>query len=35
MIFKNVHLAYGERVVLHDIDITINPGEFLFLIGAS
>ena len=35
MIFHNVHLAYGNRTVLHNLNLEIRPGEFLFLIGAS
>ena len=35
MQFKHVELRYGERKILADIHFTINPGEFIFLIGAS
>ncbi len=35
MNFENVTITYGERTILRDINITISPGEFIFLIGAS
>lgn len=35
MRFENVTLAYQERSILRHISITIEPGEFVFLIGAS
>ncbi len=35
MQYKNISLAYGERTILRDISLTINPGEFVFLIGTS
>lgn len=35
MQYKNVSLSYGERTILRDISVTIAPGEFVFLIGAS
>ncbi len=35
MQFKNVSLAYNKRNVLKNISLDIEPGEFVFLIGAS
>lgn len=35
MKFSRIHLAYGDRTVLKNIDLTIEPWEFLFLIGSS
>lgn len=35
MQFSHVTLSYRERSVLRDIDLIIEPGEFVFLIGAS
>ncbi len=35
MQYKNVTISYKERTILRDISITIEPGEFVFLIWAS
>jgi cell division transport system ATP-binding protein len=35
MHFSHVSLAYGERTILKHIHTTIEPGEFVFLIGSS
>lgn len=35
MKYSHVSVAYGERTVLHDINLEIQSGEFVFLIGAS
>jgi cell division transport system ATP-binding protein len=32
---KKVHIAYGERTILKDLDLTIQKWEFVFLIGSS
>ncbi len=32
---KNVHFAYGEKDVLSNINLTINKGEMIALVGAS
>ncbi|MDQ3407213.1 MAG: ABC transporter ATP-binding protein [Chloroflexota bacterium] len=33
--FRGVGLAYGDRRVLHDIDLTVAPGERVCLIGPN
>ena len=33
--FENVDKSYKEKVVLHKINLTINDGEFMVLIGSS
>lgn len=35
MQFEHVSLSYGERTILRDISLTLNPWEFVFLIGTS
>lgn len=35
MRFENVSVSYGERTVLHNINLSIEPWEFVFLIGSS
>lgn len=35
MKFENVSLAYDKNIILRDINLTIEPGEFVFLIWAS
>lgn len=35
MKYKNVSVSYGERTILHNINLEIQPGEFVFLIGSS
>lgn len=35
MQYNNVHISYGERTILRDISLDIEPGEFVFLIGSS
>jgi sulfonate transport system ATP-binding protein len=32
---RNVAKRYGARTVLHDIDLTIEPGQFVVIIGRS
>jgi iron(III) transport system ATP-binding protein len=32
---RNVSLSYGATPVLHDVSVTIEPGEFFALLGAS
>jgi subfamily B ATP-binding cassette protein MsbA len=33
--FENVHFAYGEKPVLHGINLTVKPGQLVALVGAS
>lgn len=33
--FDRVSVAYGETVVLDDLDLTVEPGEFMALLGPS
>lgn len=33
--FKNVGFSYDEKVVLHDIDLTIYKGQMIALVGSS
>jgi subfamily B ATP-binding cassette protein MsbA len=33
--FDRVRFAYGEKVVLHDINLQIKPGQLIALVGAS
>lgn len=35
MKIENITLAYGNKNILKDANITINHGEFVFLIGGS
>lgn len=35
VIFENISKKYGDLVVLEDIDLNINAGEFVFLTGRS
>jgi cell division transport system ATP-binding protein len=35
MQIQNIDLRYGNRRVLSNVSLTIQPGEFIFLIGAS
>jgi ABC-type phosphate/phosphonate transport system ATPase subunit len=32
---NNVSLAFKNKVILKDVNIDINPGDFVFLIGYS
>ena len=32
---RNVSLAYGATQVLHDVSVTVEPGEFFALLGPS
>jgi subfamily B ATP-binding cassette protein MsbA len=33
--FENVSFSYGEKTVLHDINLTIQPGQLVALIGRT
>ncbi len=35
IVFNNVHFAYGEKPVLHGINLTVKPGQLVALVGAS
>ncbi len=35
MHFDHLSLSYGERTILRDISLSIDPGEFIFLVGSS
>jgi ABC-type multidrug transport system ATPase subunit len=35
MKYENATLSYGERTILRNVSLNIEPGEFIFLIGAS
>lgn len=35
MKYSHVWVSYGERTILHDINLEIHPWEFVFLIGSS
>jgi subfamily B ATP-binding cassette protein MsbA len=33
--FENVSFSYGDKTVLHDINLTIKPGQFVALVGRT
>ena len=33
--FNNVHFSYGDKPVLHGIQLTVHPGQMVALVGAS
>ena len=33
--FKQISFLFGEKQVLHDVDLTIKPGQLVALVGAS
>ncbi len=33
--FKNIHFAYGEKSVLHGINLSVKAGQLVALVGAS
>jgi subfamily B ATP-binding cassette protein MsbA len=35
IVFDNVHFAYGEKPVLHGINLTVKAGQLVALVGAS
>jgi ATP-binding cassette subfamily B protein len=35
IVISGVHFRYGSREILHGIDLTIEPGEMIGLVGAS
>ncbi|HSH12982.1 MAG TPA: ATP-binding cassette domain-containing protein, partial [Desulfurivibrionaceae bacterium] len=32
---RGLNLSYNGRQVLHQVDLTVEPGEFLVIIGAN
>ena len=32
---QNLYAGYGRRAVLRDFSLTLNPGEFVGLLGAN
>jgi ATP-binding cassette, subfamily B, bacterial MsbA len=35
IVFENVQFSYGEKTVLHGINLTVKPGQLVALVGAS
>ena len=35
IVFKNIHKAFGPKVVLRGVDLEVQPGEVFFIIGQS
>jgi sulfonate transport system ATP-binding protein len=35
IVIEGLHKAYGERSVLHEVDLQVAPGEFVALVGRS
>ena len=35
IVFENLDFSYGEKPVLHNINLTIKPGQLVALVGAS
>src|SRR5215471_6547517 len=35
LVVENLHLRYGENVILKGVSMTLNPGEVVALLGAS
>jgi ABC-type polar amino acid transport system ATPase subunit len=35
VVFRNAHKAYGSREVLRGIDLTVNKGEVVIVLGPS
>ena len=33
--FKHIHKAYGEKIIISDLSLTIEQGEFVTFIGSS
>ena len=33
--FENIHFAYGEKIVLDGVSLTVRPGQLVALVGAS
>ena len=33
--FKHIHKAYGEKIIISDLSLSIEQGEFVTFIGSS
>lgn len=33
--YKNISMAYGEKEIIHNLDLTVKQGEFVTIIGSS
>ena len=33
--FQHIHKAYGEKIIISDLSLTIEQGEFVTFIGSS
>ena len=33
--YKNISMAYGEKEIVHNLNLTVEQGEFVTIIGSS
>ena len=33
--YKNVKKYFGDQLIIHDVSMTVNEGEFVVIIGPS
>jgi ABC-type sugar transport system ATPase subunit len=33
--FSNISKSYGDQIIFDDLNLTVQPGEFVFIIGRS